>query len=455
MLDSKRNETKCDGTVDYAFPGGVYKNKLSVFEELEKMGAVIHEEDKYEKWFACYDFEAYQRDFCEGFDQVEELDSVEGMYWNKVHVPVSFSVGCNLEGVEMVHVWSKDPEELMAKLVDTLFEMTDKKYRAAVERFEYIFEQIDDLMCMEHHHLAEMNGDMVVSVAEFLDDAGGDDLEMDENGGLTSKHMKSLESLFGKFKGYCKELAVFGFNSAGYDIKLIKKYLFKELCEHGEQPNFTVKKAGKYPCIKTEHLEFMDILQFLAPGYNLKSFFKAFGVTEQKGSFPYDYFTSAEQLDETTLLPYDTFYSTIKNCNVLEEEQGAFHKLVNQGKSEQEALQALRLPTKPKTGPENYQWLHQLWVENQWSTFADYLKWYNDLDVTPMIQAIENTNEFYKSIRIDFIHQAIAIPGVAMRVCFNSITDPTAEFHLFNPKNKDIYHLFKENIVGGPSIIFN
>ena len=54
-----------------------------------------------------------------------------------------------------------------------------------------------------------------------------------------------------------------------YYIKLIKKYLFKELCEHGEEPNFTVKKAGKYPCIKTEHLKFMDILQFLAPGYNL------------------------------------------------------------------------------------------------------------------------------------------------------------------------------------------
>ena len=183
-------------------------------------------------------------------------------------------------------------------------------------------------MRMERHHLAEMNGDMVVSVAEFLDNAGDDDLEMDENGGLTSKHMKSLESLFGKFDGYCKELAVFGFNSAGYNIKLIKKYLFKELCEHGEQPNFTVKKSGKYPCIKTKHLKFMDILQFLAPGYNLKSFFKAFGVTEQKGFFfPYDYFTSAEQLDETTRPPYDTFYSTIKNCNVLEEGHATFQKL--------------------------------------------------------------------------------------------------------------------------------
>ena len=229
MWNLNKHQTKCDGTVEYSYPGGVYKNKLSVFEELGKMGVIVHEKDKYEKWFACYDFEAYQRDFRETIDQVEELDSEEGTSWNKMHVPVSFSVGCNLEGVVTVHISSKDPEELTAKLVATLFEMADKKYRAAVERFEYIFEQIDDLMRMEGYHFAEMNGDMVVSVAESLDNAGDDDSEMDENGGLTSKHIKSLESLFGKFEGYCKELAVFGFNSAGYDIKLIKKYLFKEL----------------------------------------------------------------------------------------------------------------------------------------------------------------------------------------------------------------------------------
>ena len=195
----------------------------------------------------------------------------EGTSWNKVHVLVLFSVGCNLEGVETCHVSSKDPEGLTAKLVGTLLEVADKKYRAAVECYARIFEQLEQLKVQEMDHLQDLNGDMVVSVAEFLDD---NDLEMDENGGVTSKHMKLLENLFGKFEGYCKELAVFGFNSAGYDVKLIKKFLFKELCEHRQQPNFTVKKAGKYPCIKTEHLKFMDILQFLAPGYNLKAFSK-------------------------------------------------------------------------------------------------------------------------------------------------------------------------------------
>ena len=64
-------------------------------------------------------------------------------------------------------------------------------------------------------------------------------------------------------------------------------------------------------------------------------------------------------------------------------------------------------------------------------------------------------NEIYKQKHIDFMHQAISFPGVAMRVCLNSVTDSTAAFHLFNEKNKDIYQLFKNNIVGGPCIIFN
>ena len=199
---------------------------------------------------------------------------------------------------------------------------------------------------------------------DFLDD-DNDDAEMDNDDNVTSEGMKKLDKLYKKFEAYCKELVVFGFSSSGYDITLIKKFLFKELSEHGQQPTFTVKKAGKYPCIKTDHLKFLDVLQFLAPGYNLKSFFKDFGVTKQTGFFPYDYFVSAAQLDESTLPPYETFYSTIKNCNVLEEEYISFQKLVDQGKSEQEALQILRLTSKPKTGPENDQWLQQLWTENQ------------------------------------------------------------------------------------------
>ena len=134
MWNLKKHQSKCDGTVKYVFPGGMYK--LSVFEELEEMGVWVREEDKYEKWFACFDFKAYQRDFDEKVDAGEEnsLEVEEGTPWNKVHVPVSFSVlGCNADRVETCHVSSKDPGELVSQFVDILLEMGEKKYRAAVK----------------------------------------------------------------------------------------------------------------------------------------------------------------------------------------------------------------------------------------------------------------------------------------------------------------------------------
>ena len=224
-----------------------------------------------------------------------------------------------MDGVETYHVLSKDPGELISQFVAILLEMGEKKYRAAVERFEYIFDQLEQLKVQEVDRLEESNGTGVNFLDDDNDDVEMDNddnvtsegmkkldklykrfeayckelVEMDNDDNVTSEGMKKLDKLYKRFEAYCKELVVFGFNSAGYDIKLIKKFLFKELCEHGQQPTFTVKKSGKYPCIKTDHLKFLDVLQFLAPGYNLKSFFKAFGVSEQKGFFPYDYFTSA------------------------------------------------------------------------------------------------------------------------------------------------------------------
>ena len=440
-----KHQRKCDEKVRLILPGGVYKNTLSVFEDLERLGCWgIEEEDKCEKWLCTYDFEAIQRDFDDKVDDVELLE--EGARWNKIHDPVSFSIGCNLDGVETVHVSSKDPGELMSKFVDVLLEIAEKRYAACIDRYEHIFVVLGLAIDREQ---ARLDG---IDQRTYT----GDDLVRNKDGKVVStKLLKELESVNLRFESYCMELPVFGFNSAGYDVKLVKKYLFKELCRRGESPSFTVKKGGKYPCIKTPSLKFLDILQFLAPGYSLKSFFKAFDANEEKGFFPYDYFTSTDQLDETSLPPYKTFYSAIKGCNVLEEEFNANQKLRDQGKNEQEALQALRLTEIPKTGRENYEWLNDLWNKNGWTTFADYLRWYNDLDVTPMITAIERMNEYYKEKNIDFMHQAITLPGVAKRVCLDSITDLTAEIHLFSQKQQDIYNLFKENIVGGPSLIFN
>ena len=107
-----------------------------MFEELEEMGVRVRESVKYEKWFACFDFQTYQRDFEEfkvSADEENSLEVEEGTSWNKVHVPVLFSVGCNVDGAETCHVSSKDPGELVSQFVVILLGMGEEKYRVAVE----------------------------------------------------------------------------------------------------------------------------------------------------------------------------------------------------------------------------------------------------------------------------------------------------------------------------------
>ena len=99
----------------------------------------------------------------------------------------------------------------------------------------------------------------------------------------------------------------------------------------------------------------MDVLQFMTPGYNLKAFFKVFDTAEQKAWFPYEYLRDPQQLEETQLPSYESFYFTVNGCNVLNEEFPTYQKLLSEGKTSAQALKVLALEDVPKPGPENYQ----------------------------------------------------------------------------------------------------
>ena len=71
------------------------------------------------------------------------------------------------------------------------------------------------------------------------------------------------EKILNKFNSYCKELVVLGFNSASYDLNLIKLSLIQILLK---DIKFVIKRTNGYLCLKTSKLRFLDIKQFLAPG---------------------------------------------------------------------------------------------------------------------------------------------------------------------------------------------
>ena len=84
-------------------------------------------------------------------------------------------------------------------------------------------------------------------------------------------------------------------------------------------------------------------------------------------------------------------------------------------------------------------------------TFADWLGYYNDLDVAPRLEALGKMRGFYIEKGIDILKDAASIPGVSMFYLLRGAIERGAD--LWGP-SKEAYNMLKEAVVGGPSTVF-
>ncbi|XP_066285616.1 uncharacterized protein [Branchiostoma lanceolatum] len=144
----------------------------------------------------------------------------------------------------------------------------------------------------------------------------------------------------------------------------------------------------------------------------------AYGCTEIKCFFPYEWMDSLEKLERTELPPASAFYSKVKMTHISEED---------------------------------YTYCQEVWKDHNMHTMKDFLTWYNNKDVVTMLDAVQRMSDFYKDRQIDMFKDGISVPGLTMKYLFMDIGDT----YFTCMDNEDAYKLFKNNIVGGPSIIFH
>ena len=58
-----------------------------------------------------------------------------------------------------------------------------------------------------------------------------------------------------------------------------------------------IKRTNSYFCLKTSKLQFLDIKNFLAPGFSYRKFLIAYGVEQRKFYFPYEFVTNLDKLE--------------------------------------------------------------------------------------------------------------------------------------------------------------
>ena len=158
-------------------------------------------------------------------------------------------------------------------------------------------------------------------VSNFVDDCI---VEEEEENDLSTQFLQmqkyQLIDLQELFERYCNVLPVFGFNSAKYDINLIKSYLLPILVnERGIEPT-VIKKANQFVSFKFGDIQLIDIMNFLGGATSLDSFLKAYKTKETKGFFPYEWFDCPEKMNHKELPPYDSFFTILRNSNPLEKD---------------------------------------------------------------------------------------------------------------------------------------
>ena len=91
--------------------------------------------------------------------------------------------------------------------------------------------------------------------------------------------------------------------------------------------------------------------------------------------------------------------------------------------------------------------------ENGMRTFADWLRYYNNLDVLPGIDALEKIRPFYTEKGIKILKDAVSLPGVSMHVHYLLRGTIERGAELYHP-SEEAYEMLKGAWVGGPSLVF-
>ena len=129
------------------------------------------------------------------------------------------------------------------------------------------------------------------------------------NSNLTDTKKNQLIDLQESLKRYCNVLPVFDFDSAKYDLNLIKSFLLPILVNERDIEPTVIKKANQFISFEFGDIQLLDIMNFPGGATSLDSFLKAYKTSETKGFFPYEWFDRPDKMQNTELPPYDAFYS--------------------------------------------------------------------------------------------------------------------------------------------------
>ena len=277
----------------------------------------------------------------------ESYKQTEITTWIGKHVPISVSISSNLIP-EPIFLCNANPHYLISPFITVLEGLATQSKAQMKLNFIEVETAIKIKLCAILEQLNQRRN-QAERLSNFVDDC-----VVEEEEDLTTQFLQMQKShlidLQEQFERYCNVLPVFGFNSAKYDINLIKSFLFPILVNERDIEPTVIKKANQFVSFKFGDIQLLDIMNFLGGATSLDSFLKAYNTKETKGFFPFEWFDCPEKMNNKEPSPYDSFFSILRNSNPLEKDYKDFQNLVNSGLTTEQAVIKLRMDRIPPTG---------------------------------------------------------------------------------------------------------
>ena len=439
----ERHFVRCSERVKHIYPKNVYQLRETLFDELDSFDIQYTDDQKLFNNLAVFDFDS----ICipeESFKNAETTTLIGK------HVPISVSIFSNLIA-EPLSLCNSNPSNLVESFIDAVEGLATKSKAQMKLKLLEVETAIKSKLTRTLESLNERRY-RNQRVFELEDHCFEDDNEKkDASTQFLQMQKNQLIELQEHLEGYCNVLPVFGFISAKYNINLINSYLLPILINERNMEPTVIKKANQFVSFKFGDVQLLDIRNFLGGATSLESFLKAYKTAETKGFFPYEWFDCTQKMNNSELPPYDAFLSTLRNVNPLEKDYSDYQNLLSRGLKTEEAPSKMKLSKPPPSGEENYQYLLDIWNHEKMCTFKDFLRWYNNKDVVPTLEAMQKMLAFYHKKGIDMSKLGCTLPNLA-NICLHKST--STKFYPFTETEKDLLQKIREDMVGGSSIVF-
>ena len=248
------------------YPRNVYQIRETLFDKLDSFGINYTSEQKLFKKLAIFDLES----ICV---QKETLRETITTTWIGKYVPISVSISSNLVE-EQIFLCNSDPHHLAASFIEVLDNLASQSKAKIKSLFLDIETTIKNKLGSILEKLTQRHNRR--EQADW-DDCDNETCASTQFLQIQNNQLIDLEE---SLERYCNVLPVFGFNSAKYDLNLVKSYLLPILINERDLEATVIKKANQFISLKFGDFQLLDIMKFLDGATSLDSFLKAYKTSE-------------------------------------------------------------------------------------------------------------------------------------------------------------------------------